>query len=87
MNVKENSAWEDLKKDGRNMWNVIDWNGKCDNTHSKPIHESQIQKYLKNIFQADQTRSNPIVTDISHKLHEYYNYIPMLDDLPSMSEL
>ena len=52
MNTKQNSGWKNMKRDGKSLWKVIDWNGNCDKKQNKTLSESQIQSYFKNIFQA-----------------------------------
>ena len=69
------------------MWSVIDWNDKCNNANKKSLHDSQIQKYFKGIFQSKQTATHPTVPNILTDLHNYFNYIPMLDDLPPLDEV
>ena len=86
-NIKENVAWKNIKKDGRKMWSVIDWKGKPEVKNEKPIHESQIQKYFRNIFQSKKTKNHPTVANIMNDLHNYFVYIPMLDDLPDKEEI
>ena len=87
MNVKANSSWKNIKKDGREMWGVIDWKGKSEVNENKILHDSQIQKYFRNIFQSQKTMHHPTVSNIMNKLHNYFLYIRILDDLPNMSEV
>ena len=69
------------------MWSVIDWNGKCEKSNEKCLHDSQIQKFFRNIFQSEQTKNHPKVADILTDLHNHFSYIPMLDDLPTLDEV
>ena len=87
MNVKANSSWKNIKKDGRKMWGVIDWKGKSEVNENKILHDSQIQKYFRNIFQSQKTMHHPTVSNIMNKLHNYFLFIPILDELPNMSEV
>ena len=80
--IKENVAWKNIKKDGRKMWSIIDWKGKPEVKNENPIHESQIQKYFRNIFQSKNPKNHPTVVHIMNDLHNYFVYIPILDDLP-----
>ena len=54
---------------------------------NKILHDSQIQKYFRNIFQSHKTKHYPTVSNITNKLHNYFLYIPILDDVPNMSEV
>ena len=69
------------------MWGLIDWKGISDINDNKILHDSQIQKYLRNIFQSHETKHHPTVSNIMNELHNYYLYIPILDDLPKISEV
>ena len=69
------------------MWGVIDWKGMSDVNDNKILHDSQIQKYFRNIFQSHKTKQHPTVSNITNKLHNYFLYIPILDDVPNMSEV
>ena len=62
LNVKTNTAWKNIKKDGRKMWGDIDWDGKSEIKNEKMLHDSQIQRYFKNIFQSVKTKNHPTYT-------------------------
>ena len=66
------------------MLDVIDWKGISDVNDNKILHDSQIQKY---IFQSHKTKHHPTVNNIMNELHNYFLYIPILDDLPNTSEV
>ena len=66
---------------------VINWKGKSEVKDERKIHDSQIQSYFKNIFQSEKTRYHPTVLDILNDLHNYFLYIPILDDLPNLYEV
>ena len=55
INLRKNSAWKNARRDGRKMWNLIDWNGKADSKKETLIQETDIAPYFKNIFQSDKT--------------------------------
>lgn len=87
LNLKANAAWKNIKKDGRKIWEVIDWKGKSEVMNKKTLHDSQIEKYFRNIYQSDKTNLHLTVNNILNELHNYFLYIPILDDLPNMIEV
>ena len=87
LNSQINTSWKDCKKDGKKLWNMIDWKGKAEVKKEEPADESETTKYFTEIFQSSKTKSHPVVSDVMHTVESYDTYIPILDDNPTMNEL
>ena len=63
VNANQNTAWRAAKKDGKKLWEQIDWKGRADAKNETLIHESEIIPYFKNIFQSEKTKDHPRIND------------------------
>ena len=87
LNLKKNTAWKNVKTDGKKMWNLINWNGKAEIKTESLLHEYDAGLYFRNIFQSKHTRNHPTTADIANKLNTYEMHVPILDDILQRSEL
>ena len=87
LNIPQNKAWKDVRKDGKKMWDKIDWSGKAEVERKKDLQDYQIYQYFTNIFQSHKMKNLPTIANILGDLEDYQIYIPILDDLPDMDEL
>ena len=71
-----------MGKDGKLMWNNIEWNGKVEIKIDKTHHDYQIYQYFKNIFCSHKMNNLPTVSNIIGDFDNYHVYTPMLDDPP-----
>ena len=59
-NTRVNESWNHCNmKDGRSIWNAIDWKGKSVKQKKDEIPADVIQSYFRGIFQSPKTRNNP----------------------------
>ena len=80
LNTKRNLAWKNSKRDGKTLWNMIDWKGKADTKKEVLIQESDITPYFRNIFQSEKTSDHPKVDTVTADLEAHHAYVPELDD-------
>lgn len=87
LELKKNSAWKNVRGDGKKMWKRIDWKGKAETKADVLIRDQDVDSYFRGIFQSEKTKDNPTISDIQETLQEYDTYIPILDDTPTKEEL
>ena len=61
LNIHQNKSWKNKKKDGKSLWNAIDWKGKSEMRNETQVDENIISKYFYKIFQSENTKDNPII--------------------------
>ena len=86
LNSCTNTNWQRCK-DGKKLWERIDWKGKCVVYQPKDISPSVITPYFKNIFQSEKLNDAPAIDNVLNQLEHYNLYIPLLDDTPSIDEV
>ena len=87
LNVAINSSWKNCQKDGKKLWNMIDWKGKAEIQPEEQADEREIMNYFKDIFQSKKTENHPKINSIMCDVESCDLYIPILDDMPTMEEL
>ena len=87
INASINTSWKNCKKDGKKLWNMIDWKGKAEVKIEEPAEESEILRYFRDIFQSKKTENHPKINSIICDIDSYDMHIPILDRVPSMEEL
>ena len=78
--TKKNTAWKNVKADGKKMWERIDWRGKAEAKREILIRDQDVDSYFRKIFQSDKTKGHPRIDDVAERLQTYEMYIPVLDD-------
>ena len=87
INAAVNTSWKNCRKDGKALWEMIDWKGKAEVKADETANECEMLKYFTGIFQSTKTKTHPTVSTTFCDLESYDTYIPILDDIPSMLEL
>ena len=85
--TKNNTAWKNVRGDGRKMWERIDWRGKAEAKKEVLIRDQDVDSYFRNIFQSEKTKDHPKIDDIKERLDVYEMYVPILDDPINNEEL
>ncbi len=79
---------ENVKNDSKNMWDKVDWKGKCEvEKKTEQINETTISEYFKKIFQSEKTKKNLTVKDVIDQVNKYDTEVWELDKPPEMDEL
>ena len=84
LNTRINKSWKNVKKDGKKLWEAVDWKGVAEIKKEKPAMEADTMKYFTSIFQSPKTENHPRVEEIRVELDNYEVYIPIPDDPPTM---
>ena len=87
LNLRTNSSWRKARKNGKKLWDMIDWKGKADVKKETLIQDYAVDSYFRDIFQSKKTKDHPVITTIKNKLDAFEMYIPLLDDIPDQVEL
>ena len=80
LDTRKNSAWKNVKGDGKKMWERIDWKGKAEEKKEVLIRDQDVDTYFRDIFQSEKTQHHPKIAEIQSKLDVYESYVPTLDD-------
>ena len=87
INTKVNKIWRNCKKDGKKLWQLVDWHGKAEKKDTVDVQKSVKYKFFSEIFQSKKTAGMPIVADVIKDIELHNIYIPYPDDPPSLDEL
>ena len=85
--TKKNTAWKNVKGDGKKMWERIDWRGKAEAKKEILIRDQDVDSYFRSIFQSEKTKEHPKIEDVQERLQAYEMYVPSLDDPITNEEL
>ena len=85
LNLQINKSWKNATRDGKKLWDLIDWHGKAEIKKETLIHDRDVDLYFRSIFQSENTLNHPTVSDIEN-IDTYEMYIPILDDTPQKEE-
>ena len=81
LNLQINKSWKNAKRDGKKLWDLIDWHGKAEIKKETLIHDRDVDSYFRSIFQSENTLNHPTVSDLEN-IDTYEMHIPILDDTP-----
>ena len=85
MNTRINEKWNSCKlKDGKSLWNAIDWKGKSVKEKTEEIPANIIHTYFKGIFQSFKTKDNPTLKE---GVNYDCDYVKELDDDITVEEV
>ena len=81
LNTQTNTKWQRCKN-GKQLWEAIDWKGKSIVYQSNDISPTVINPYFKNIFQSAKTNDAPVIDSMINLLQHHGLHIPVFDNDP-----
>ena len=86
-NLKADNKWKScVKSNSRKLWSLIDWRDKSNTVGCESLNSKIINTYFNEIFQSNNTKNNPTISDVIPMLKDYNMYVPILDDDISVDE-